>query len=191
MWLGHLADQMKYTLQELLMECLKDGKKEGGSGINPNNYPSQVGYIQWLVLNATTTYRNYISYTLFFLPIDSLSSWADPIHRTLWTSHCNSHPQRTTYWTWVPTGSLHKHWTTFIIQRWRHWLTRARTKAQIFNTGYNSLHWCSTCPYWWYHHCKLCRWLAVAETVAVLCEARQVYNKNGGCWVQLYLWVSG
>ena len=42
MWLGHLAEQMKWTLQELLVQCLKDGRKEGENGINPNNYPSQV-----------------------------------------------------------------------------------------------------------------------------------------------------
>ena len=40
--MGHLAEQMKWTLQELLVQCLRDGRREGGSGINPNSYPSQV-----------------------------------------------------------------------------------------------------------------------------------------------------
>ena len=41
MWLGHLADEMKHTLQELLVECVKDGKSTGG-GVNPIRYPSQI-----------------------------------------------------------------------------------------------------------------------------------------------------
>lgn len=41
MWLGHLADEMKHTLQELLVECVKDGKSTDG-GVNPTRYPSQI-----------------------------------------------------------------------------------------------------------------------------------------------------
>ena len=41
MWLGHLADEMKHTLQELLVECVKDGKSIDG-GVNPTRYPSQI-----------------------------------------------------------------------------------------------------------------------------------------------------
>ena len=41
MWLGKLSDEMKRTLQELLVECVNDGHK-GGGGVNPVRYPSQV-----------------------------------------------------------------------------------------------------------------------------------------------------
>lgn len=41
MWLGKLSDEMKRTLQELLVECVNDGRKKGG-GVNPVCYPSQV-----------------------------------------------------------------------------------------------------------------------------------------------------
>ena len=41
MWLGHLVDEMKHTLQELLAECVKDGKSTDG-GVNPIRYPSQI-----------------------------------------------------------------------------------------------------------------------------------------------------
>ena len=41
MWLGLLADEMKHTLQELLVECVKDGKASDG-GVNPTRYPSQI-----------------------------------------------------------------------------------------------------------------------------------------------------
>ena len=40
-WLGQLSDEMKDTLKELLLECLKDAKQSKG-GLDPNKYPSQV-----------------------------------------------------------------------------------------------------------------------------------------------------
>ena len=42
-WLQHLADEMKRTLQHLLIECVKSGQS-GGKGINPYQYPSQVDH---------------------------------------------------------------------------------------------------------------------------------------------------
>ena len=41
-WLSHLSDEMKNTLQELLKSCLRDAKA-GRGGLDPNKYPSQVG----------------------------------------------------------------------------------------------------------------------------------------------------
>lgn len=41
MWLGKLSDEMVSTLQALLVECVKQGRGQGG-GINPVAYPSQV-----------------------------------------------------------------------------------------------------------------------------------------------------
>ena len=41
-WLGKLSDEMKHTLQELLVECVKDGHNHQGGGVNPIHYPSQV-----------------------------------------------------------------------------------------------------------------------------------------------------
>ena len=40
-WLSHLSDEMKNTLQELLKSCLRDAKS-GKGGLDPNKYPSQV-----------------------------------------------------------------------------------------------------------------------------------------------------
>ena len=40
MWLGKLSDEMKHTLQELLVQCLQEGRA-GQSGIDPTKYPSQ------------------------------------------------------------------------------------------------------------------------------------------------------
>ena len=40
-WLQLLADEMKHTLQHLLIKCVKSGQS-GGKGINPYQYPSQV-----------------------------------------------------------------------------------------------------------------------------------------------------
>ena len=40
-WLDRLADEMKHTLQELLVECVKEGR-EGEGGVNPIKYPSQI-----------------------------------------------------------------------------------------------------------------------------------------------------
>ena len=42
MWLGKLANEMKDTLKELLVECLNAGKKGSKSGVDPLKYPSQV-----------------------------------------------------------------------------------------------------------------------------------------------------
>lgn len=44
MWLSHLSDEMKSTLQELLKNCLRDAKS-GKGGLDPNKYPSQVSSI--------------------------------------------------------------------------------------------------------------------------------------------------
>ena len=41
-WLGKLADEMQHTLQELLVECVRDGRGGGGGGVDPRSYPSQV-----------------------------------------------------------------------------------------------------------------------------------------------------
>lgn len=40
-WLGKLSDEMKRTLQELLVACLQEGRA-GQSGIDPTKYPSQI-----------------------------------------------------------------------------------------------------------------------------------------------------
>ena len=40
-WLVKLSDEMKSTLQELLVECVKHGQEQG-SGVNPVRYPSQI-----------------------------------------------------------------------------------------------------------------------------------------------------
>ncbi|ESO93665.1 hypothetical protein LOTGIDRAFT_209197 [Lottia gigantea] len=40
-WLSKLADEMKDTLKELLLNCLKDAKSSRG-GLDPNKYPSQI-----------------------------------------------------------------------------------------------------------------------------------------------------
>lgn len=40
-WLSRLSEEMKDTLKELLVECLKDAKQSKG-GLDPNKYPSQV-----------------------------------------------------------------------------------------------------------------------------------------------------
>uniref|UniRef100_A0A2C9KDA5 Dynein heavy chain hydrolytic ATP-binding dynein motor region domain-containing protein n=1 Tax=Biomphalaria glabrata TaxID=6526 RepID=A0A2C9KDA5_BIOGL len=40
-WLGKLADEMKDTLKECLMLCLKDAKTSRG-GLDPQKYPSQI-----------------------------------------------------------------------------------------------------------------------------------------------------
>ncbi|KAK6172722.1 hypothetical protein SNE40_016326 [Patella caerulea] len=40
-WLSKLADEMKDTLKELLINCLKDTKASKG-GLDPNKYPSQI-----------------------------------------------------------------------------------------------------------------------------------------------------
>jgi dynein heavy chain 2 len=40
-WLNNLAREMKNTLQQLLMECLKDGR-DSRNGMDPLKYPSQV-----------------------------------------------------------------------------------------------------------------------------------------------------
>ncbi|XP_012944204.1 cytoplasmic dynein 2 heavy chain 1 [Aplysia californica] len=40
-WLSKLADEMKDTLKELLVSCLKDAKS-GRAGLDPNKYPSQI-----------------------------------------------------------------------------------------------------------------------------------------------------
>lgn len=41
MWLGKLSDEMKCTLQELLVECVTQGRQQGG-GVNPVSYPAQI-----------------------------------------------------------------------------------------------------------------------------------------------------
>ena len=41
-WLQELSDNMKMTLQQLLVQCVQTGRT-GGTGINPYKYPSQVG----------------------------------------------------------------------------------------------------------------------------------------------------
>ena len=33
---------MKHTLQQLLLECVRDGGKAGNGGIDPGKYPSQI-----------------------------------------------------------------------------------------------------------------------------------------------------
>ena len=40
-WLGRLSDEMKNTLQQLLVECVKEGRT-GNRGIDPTRYPSQI-----------------------------------------------------------------------------------------------------------------------------------------------------
>jgi dynein heavy chain 2 len=41
-WLSELANEMKDTLNSLLVDCVTDGRKDGGSGMDPLKYPSQV-----------------------------------------------------------------------------------------------------------------------------------------------------
>ncbi|KAH3831149.1 hypothetical protein DPMN_104411, partial [Dreissena polymorpha] len=40
-WLGRLSDEMKDTLKEQLLECLKDANQSKG-GLDPNKFPSQI-----------------------------------------------------------------------------------------------------------------------------------------------------
>lgn len=43
MWLGDLANEMKDTLKQLLIDCLSASKKGGsGGGVDPSKFPSQV-----------------------------------------------------------------------------------------------------------------------------------------------------
>ncbi len=41
-WLGKLSDEMKHTLQQLLVECVREGQSASGGGINPSRYPAQI-----------------------------------------------------------------------------------------------------------------------------------------------------
>ena len=42
-WLGDLANEMKDTLKQLLVDCLNASKKGGsGGGVDPSKFPSQV-----------------------------------------------------------------------------------------------------------------------------------------------------
>ncbi|XP_022103094.1 cytoplasmic dynein 2 heavy chain 1-like isoform X1 [Acanthaster planci] len=41
-WLGELAREMKETLQQLLVECLRAQKGGHGQGVDPNKFPSQI-----------------------------------------------------------------------------------------------------------------------------------------------------
>ncbi len=41
-WLSQLAKEMKETLKRLSVECLTEGRREGGSGMDPLKYPSQI-----------------------------------------------------------------------------------------------------------------------------------------------------
>ncbi|CAH1776602.1 unnamed protein product [Owenia fusiformis] len=41
-WLARLAEEMKDTLTQLLVECLRDAKSGGQGGMDPNKYPSQI-----------------------------------------------------------------------------------------------------------------------------------------------------
>ncbi|CAB3978327.1 cytoplasmic dynein 2 heavy chain 1-like [Paramuricea clavata] len=41
-WLGNLANEMKDTLKELLVDCLNAGKKGSKTGVDPSMYPSQI-----------------------------------------------------------------------------------------------------------------------------------------------------
>ena len=46
-WLGDLANEMKDTLKQLLVDCLNASKKGGsGGGVDPSKFPSQV-LIDW------------------------------------------------------------------------------------------------------------------------------------------------
>lgn len=42
-WLGDLANEMKDTLKQLLIDCLSASKKGGSAGgVDPSKFPSQV-----------------------------------------------------------------------------------------------------------------------------------------------------
>ncbi|XP_066286377.1 cytoplasmic dynein 2 heavy chain 1-like isoform X1 [Branchiostoma lanceolatum] len=41
-WLSRLADEMKTTLQQLLLECLQAGRGNSQGGVDPNKFPSQI-----------------------------------------------------------------------------------------------------------------------------------------------------
>ena len=44
-WLGDLANEMKDTLKQLLIDCLNASKKGGsGGGVDPSKFPSQVRF---------------------------------------------------------------------------------------------------------------------------------------------------
>ena len=58
MWLQQLSDQMKTTLQLLVIDCVRNGQA-GGSGINPYNYPSQVSVDLCLSHMHTQTLLKY------------------------------------------------------------------------------------------------------------------------------------
>ena len=68
MWLGKLANEMKDTLTELLVECLNVGKKGSKSGVDPLKYPSQVCIARPLLEKRTLQ----SSPVLIFLPYFSI-----------------------------------------------------------------------------------------------------------------------
>ena len=41
-WLGDLANEMKDTLKQLLVDCLNASRKGSGGGVDPSKFPSQV-----------------------------------------------------------------------------------------------------------------------------------------------------
>ena len=48
-WLGDLANEMKDTLTQLLVDCLSASKKGGsGGGVDPSKFPSQVCLCFWI-----------------------------------------------------------------------------------------------------------------------------------------------
>ena len=53
--MSNLANEMKDTLKELLVECLNAGKKGSKTGVDPSMYPSQVNNYTCLVLNKLYT----------------------------------------------------------------------------------------------------------------------------------------
>ena len=44
-WLSELAREMKDTLKGLLVECVSAGRRDGGGGMDPLKYPSQVPHL--------------------------------------------------------------------------------------------------------------------------------------------------
>ena len=58
-WLGRLSDEMKDTLKELLLECLRDAKQSKG-GLDPNKYPSQVGIFRFDDCPSTEVHSPFV-----------------------------------------------------------------------------------------------------------------------------------
>ena len=60
LWLSNLSDEMKNTLQTLLLDCLGDSR-QSKSGLDPNRYPCQVCvliFTYFMIFSISQIYKN-------------------------------------------------------------------------------------------------------------------------------------